>query len=370
MNILNPRSNPPKQLNPSRRRAAKPARHFSFVVPCAILLLSCAILALPATAQAGFFSELFKLFTNADVGDRKAALISETEAASNAAPILSATPNPDAGSDSKLPDLDVVQDSALVAPANPVGTLQESQDQDRIFLYIVKPGDTPSDIAKSFGVSVSTIVWANGLVNANSIRVGDQLIILPVSGVKHVVKKGDTIDTIAKKYKGDVAEILAFNGLAPSSSLAVGDELIIPDGELYIENAPSSASTGKAYAGLPNLSGYFMRPIQGGRKSQGIHGRNGVDLANTCSLPIFASADGRVLIMRDTGWNGGFGKYIVINHPNDTQTVYAHNSKNMIAQGEQVTQGQIIGLIGNTGNTLGATGCHVHFEIHGAKNPF
>ena len=362
---------PSQASDPSSNKRGQLKRgHKAALAVFGSLILLSGALAFPAEAHAGFFSELFKLFTNTDVGERRAAFISETEAASNLAPILSATPNPEANLERKVPDLDIVQESALVAPANPIGTIQENQDQDRIFLYIVKPGDTPSDIAKSFNVTVSTIVWANGLANANSIRAGDQLIILPVSGVKHVVKKGDTIDTIAKKYKGDAAEILAFNGLAAGAKLAVGDELIIPDGELNIAKAPSSASTGKAYAGLPNLSGYFLRPIQGGRRSQGIHGRNGVDLANSCSSPIFASAEGAVLIVRDTGWNGGFGKYIVINHPNGTQTVYAHNSKNMVAQGEQVTQGQIIGLIGNTGNTRGATGCHVHFEIHGARNPF
>ncbi len=326
-------------------------------------------LVVPAYAHAGFFSELFKFFTLASIDADRAGFIQEIEAASYVAPILAAIPNPNATRDQAPPDFNVVQESALMAPANPLGTIQERVDQDRIFIYTVKPGDTPSAIAKTFGVSVNTIVWANQLRNASAIQIGDQLLILPVSGVKHIVKKGDTIDSIAKKYKGDAAEILAFNGLASGAALEAGDEVIIPDGELYSEAAPSPAAS-KRYAALPNLVGYFQRPIEGGRKTQGIHGRNGVDLATSCGSPIFAAADGRVLTARGTGWNGGFGVFSVIDHPNGTQTLYAHNSRNLVSAGEEVLRGQIIGLIGNTGNTRGATGCHVHFEIHGARNPF
>ncbi|KKW22109.1 MAG: Peptidase M23 family protein [Parcubacteria group bacterium GW2011_GWB1_52_7] len=334
----------------------------------AALFLSILLVA-PAYAHAGFFSELFKFFAQASLGVDKNDLIQEIEAASYIAPILSAIPNPESAGDPKVPDLNVVQESALMAPANPLGTVQDHPDQDRIFIYIVKPGDTPSAIAKTFNVSVNTIAWANQLKSASAIQVGDQLLILPVSGVKHVVKKGDTIDSIAQKYKGDSSEILAFNGLAAGAALVAGDEIVIPDGELYSEAAPSPAAS-QRYAALPSLAGYFQRPIDGGRKSQGIHGRNGVDLATSCGSPIFAAADGRVLTARGTGWNGGFGVFLVIDHPNGTQTLYAHNSRNLVSAGGQVSRGQIIGLIGNTGNTRGATGCHVHFEVHGARNPF
>lgn len=319
-----------------------------------------------AEADAGFFSEVIKFLTNADVGSRRV-LIQETQAASNAAPVLLAVPNPNPEEKDDSPDLTTVQESALVAPANPLGTIQTSDVPDRIFVYTVKPGDTASSIAKSFKVSVNTVLWANNLKSASAIHAGDQLLILPVSGIKYVVRKGDTIDSIAKKYKAESFDILAFNGLALGAGLEIGAEIIIPEGELEVSDQPRGTSR---FAGLPLLKGYFMRPIQGGRKSQGTHGNNGVDLANTCGLPVFAAADGTVLVARETGWNGGFGKFIVLNHPNGTQTVYAHDQQLMVTQGEEVAQGQIIALIGNTGNTRGATGCHVHFEIHGARNPF
>lgn len=333
-----------------------------------LIFIAASALGVAPYAHAGFFSEILKLFSTVSSEDRRTAFIQETEAASNAAPILGSVPNPESFGD-EFPELNFVQGNSIVAPANPLGTLQDGNGPDRIFLYTVKPGDTPSAIARSFGVSINTILWANNIKSAGSIRVGDQLLILPVSGLKHVVKKGETADSIAKRYRADLGDILAFNGLPAGVLLETGLELIIPDGEL-----PATQSQGatrvQRFAGLPALAGYFLRPIQGGRKSQGIHGQNGVDLANSCGTPIAASAPGEVLIVRETGYNGGFGKFIAINHPNGTQTVYAHNQKNMVAAGEEVTRGQIIGFVGNTGNTRGSTGCHVHFEIHGAKNPF
>lgn len=318
-------------------------------------------------AHAGFFSEILKLFGSGNASDRRAAFILETEAASNAAPILEAVPNPATNEQAESPELDLIQGNSIVSSANPLGTLQDGEGLDRIFLYTVKPGDTPSAIAKSFGISINTILWANNIKSASSIRVGEELVILPVSGVKHVVKKGETVDSIAKRYKADINDIAVYNGVAPGGALEVGLELMIPDGELP-QSAPAPSTS--RVASLPQLKGYFTRPIQGGRKSQGLHGQNGVDLANSCGTPIMAAAAGEVLISRETDYNGGFGKFVVVNHPNGTQTVYAHNQKNMVTAGEDVTQGQIIALLGNTGNTRGHTGCHVHFEIHGARNPF
>jgi murein DD-endopeptidase MepM/ murein hydrolase activator NlpD len=103
------------------------------------------------------------------------------------------------------------------------------------------------------------------------------------------------------------------------------------------------------------------------RKSQGIHGYNGVDLAAPTGTQVLAAASGQVLISRFGGWNGGYGNYIVIKHSNGTQTLYAHNSANYVSVGQWVSQGDVIGLVGNTGKS---TGSHLHFEVRGAKNPF
>lgn len=236
----------------------------------------------------------------------------------------------------------------------------------QISTYIVREGDTLSAIAQMFHISANTIRWANNL-NSNTLKVGQELVILPISGVRHVVKSGDTIASIAKKYKADQGDILAYNGLTTSSTLKIGDEVIIPDGEISTSVGVSTNAAQKIASGLKEYVGYYLRPITGGRKSQGLHGHNAVDLAAPIGTPIMASADGTVILSRTGGYNGGYGTYVVISHTNGTQTVYGHMSDNYVAVGQKVSQGEMIGRIGMTGNT---TGPHVHFEIRGAKNPF
>lgn len=265
--------------------------------------------------------------------------------------------------------LAVTQDSALIALQNPAGTLPSGNQAGNIVIYTVEKGDTPSGIAKKFGITLNTLLWANDIKNSSSIGIGDELVILPISGVQYTVKKGDTLESIAKKFKGDSAEIMSFNGLAVNETLGVGTVLIIPDGEgeTPLVPSPGAPRPQTRFANLPAYQGYYMRPITGGRKTQGIHGYNGVDLASSCGEPVFASAAGSVILARSTGWNSGYGQYTVLSHSNSTQTLYAHLSKIFVSPGQNVSQGAIIGLIGSTGRS---TGCHVHFEVRGAKNPF
>jgi len=80
-----------------------------------------------------------------------------------------------------------------------------------------------------------------------------------------------------------------------------------------------------------------------------------------------AAADGEVIVSRNSGWNGGYGSYVVLRHSNGTQTLYAHLNSTAVGVGEKVSQGDIVGYMGNTGKS---TGVHLHFEVRGAKNPF
>jgi murein DD-endopeptidase MepM/ murein hydrolase activator NlpD len=220
-----------------------------------------------------------------------------------------------------------------------------------------------------FNVTVNTIVWSNS-IRGTTISPGQTLVILPVSGVRHTVKKGDTIASIAKLYKGDVNEITQYNDFSVGQVLTVGNIVIIPDGVLAapaVSPSYSSIASGARVTMYPNYDGYYVRPVQGSRKSQGLHGYNGVDLAAPRGNPIVAAADGVVIVSREGGWNGGYGNYVVISHNNATQTLYAHNQHNIVSAGDVVEQGQIIGFVGTTGRS---TGNHVHFEVRGAKNPF
>lgn len=265
-----------------------------------------------------------------------------------------------------------IENNALVSDLSPLGTdvlsAIHKPTNDQISIYVVRQGDTLSQIAEMFNVTVNTIKWGNDLAS-NTLKEGQTLVILPISGVKHTVVKGDTLESLAKKYKGDKEEILAYNNLQKEGSLVVGSVVIIPDGEVLASPSSSAGSSGIKSGGssLKEYSGYFMRPIVGGKKTQGIHGYNGIDIGAPVGTPVLASADGEVIISRSGGWNGGYGNYVVIRHSNGTQTLYAHNSRNNVAVGDSVKQGETIAFIGATGK---ATGPHLHFEIRGAKNPF
>ncbi|HBB65259.1 MAG TPA: hypothetical protein DCZ84_01310 [Candidatus Vogelbacteria bacterium] len=259
--------------------------------------------------------------------------------------------------------------NALLVNAGPLGAATDITStplSDQISLYVVRNGDTLSQIAQMFGVSVNTIVWANDLPRSAKVSKGQTLVILPVSGIQHTVLKGDTVQKIAKRYGADSEEIAQFNGIDENHPLIAGQIILVPDGE----SAPAPGRIAQKPRGTSKRevsSGYYIKPVAKAIKTQGIHGYNGVDLAAPLGTPIVAAADGQVIVSRSEGWNGGYGKYIVIKHNNGAQTLYAHNKENAVSQGDWVKQGDVIGAVGNTGRS---TGYHVHFEVRGAKNPF
>lgn len=276
-------------------------------------------------------------------------------------PSLHSDPNPARGGS----DIMVKDSLKLVAPSASDDKLFIPKT-DQISLYTVREGDTLSHIADTFEVSINTIRWANDLSRNEAISPGDQLVILPVSGIRHTVKKGDTLASLAKKYESQADEIAAFNGL-DGTTLTVGDEVIIPNGELHTEATQTTAKASVSRSSGVSTSGYFTHPAPGTRKTQGIHGRNAVDLAGPIGTPVYAAASGTVIISKSGGWNGGYGTYVVIRHENGTQTLYSHLSTNTTSVGQWVTKGSRIGSVGNSGKS---TGPHLHFEVRGGSNPF
>lgn len=288
-----------------------------------------------------------------------------------ALPLLRAATHRDPSNAKGGGDIAVVGGVALMSEQGPEGTIADVEDHKTggITLYTVRSGETLSEIAAAFDISINTIVWANDL-KSRTVRPGQELLILPISGVTHTVKRGDTLASLAKKYGGDLEEIAVFNDLDADASLAVGQKVVIPGGELPKTAAPSSSSTGAsriATVSGPQIIGYFAHPVPGGIRTQGIHGYNGVDIGARTGTGVRASAAGSVIVARASGWNGGYGSYIVIKHENGTQTLYAHLSRVDVAPGQTVSQGETIGAVGNTGRS---TGSHLHFEVRGAKNPF
>jgi murein DD-endopeptidase MepM/ murein hydrolase activator NlpD len=341
-------------------------------------------ISIPMHANAGIFSQIADFFS----GDAKADTIDNGQN-SQTAPVLEAklSTNPkDTVTDSPLK---MNEDDVLMPEVGALGTALDVEDypeEDEINVYITKKGDTLSKIAQMYKVSVNTIVWANdGLDPKKALKEGTSLLIMPISGVSHTVAKGDTLNKIAKKYAADADEIARFNGVT-DETLAVGDIIVVPNGELAIPKKATSTSIAKkatnvinnlkVYAGNgkgtsryiagydgPSQGGYYRKPVYC-VTTQGLHGKNGIDLGCKVGTPVAAAASGTVIAARG-GWNGGYGNMIIISHPNGTQTLYGHLSRINVTTGQDVGDGEIIGATGNSGQS---TGPHLHFEVRGARN--
>jgi len=354
----------------------------------------------PAVVHAGFFSSLMagisggvsQLSANQAMADDVSASTSSSASTPSDGSnddqdsVLVAAVNSNVSSSDNC-SVPVTNDDTISSDLDPCSVATTTNTE--ISTYVVRPGDTLSQIAGLFGVSVNTIVWMNDLDRTASLQTGETLVILPVSGIQYTIKKGDTVQSIATHYGVNQQDILQYNNIASSTTLLnIGDTIIIPDATLEGSQSVSSGSgkvsgtkggSARSHWGAPGTEpahntngpyypGYYALPLAHGTETQGLHGYNAVDLAAPKGTPILAAADGIVIIsIRNNGWNGGYGNYVVINHPNGTQTLYAHMSKVLATNGESVTQGEEIGLVGATGE---ATGPHVHFEVRGARNPF
>lgn len=128
-----------------------------------------------------------------------------------------------------------------------------------ISTYKIKDGDTVESISAKFNITTDTIKWANNLSDENQIKPGNDLWILPVSGVMYTFQEGDDLAAVASKYQSNPGLIDSFNqleGKAPTN----GMKLVIPDGVMPAPAAVAAAApVAKAATGGPTSSGYrFM----------------------------------------------------------------------------------------------------------------
>lgn len=236
--------------------------------------------------------------------------------------------------------------------------------------YTVKKGDSVSKIAGSFGVSVQTITYENKLGDGDYLKPGQVLNILPTTGIKHVVKNGETIESIAKTYKVDTEAILEFNAIEVPEDIGIGEELIIPDAKIQIPEARKSqiATYNRVDIKRVAVPGDFVGSVTGLIWPLATHNitqyfssrHKALDISNGQRPQFWAAGAG---IVELSGWDGGYGRSVVLNHGNGVKTRYGHASELYVTAGDRVEQGQVIGRVGNTGRSYGITGNHLHFEV-------
>jgi len=264
--------------------------------------------------------------------------------------------------------------SALAAPA-----IQDSAasvaPRTEVESYVVQEGDTLGGISEQYGLSLSSLLWANQLTFRSTIRPGLELKIPPVDGVVYTVKKGDTISKIAQNYSADADQIIAFNNLASADDLVVGEDLMVPGGEppappAPVRTAPLSTiwtgptptkTTGggdETTKGSSTGAGTWIWPTDWRVITQYYGWKHtGIDVDGDYTTQSYAAADGVVIY---SGWRNGYGNTVEVDHGNGLVTRYAHHSKNYVSVGDVVTTGQALAQTGTTGRS---TGTHLHFEV-------
>lgn len=223
---------------------------------------------------------------------------------------------------------------------------------EKIKTHVVENGDNLTMIAAQYNLDVDTLMGSNENLS-EVIQPGDRLTILPKKGVLYTVTGGDTLWRIAKLFGVEVKHILEENN-KQGIVLQVGEKLFIPGGKPL---QATMVSLPVSRAGEAR----FIKPANGevtspfGRRWGRVHA--GVDIANDEGTPIKAALNGKVTY---SGWMSGYGNTVIIEHRQSYSTLYGHMKRIHINNGAYVNRGDIIGEMGNTGNS---TGPHVHFEI-------
>lgn len=232
--------------------------------------------------------------------------------------------------------------------------------------HTVQRGDALVRIAKEFGIQPETLLWANFNVlndDPHGLKPGQELQIPPTDGLLYQWKEGDTIEKIAAQYRAKTEDIVNW----PGNNLDLSDPrpqpgqwVMIPGG--WRETKTPTVDAGGAPSGSCNVAFSGFGWPAGETYLSGndyFPGHYAIDIAAVEGAPIYAAASG-VVTKAASGWNSGYGNYIVIDHCNGYTTLYAHLSVINVSVGTVVGRGAVIGAAGNTGNSFGA---HLHFEV-------
>ncbi|OWZ83497.1 LysM peptidoglycan-binding domain-containing M23 family metallopeptidase [Natranaerobius trueperi] len=249
--------------------------------------------------------------------------------------------------------------------------------------YEVNEGESLWSIASNEGKTVSELRKANPQLDEKTLRPGEKI----------RLQKSDSYVNVEATEKRQVKESISYDTeYRTDSSMWSGETRVVEPGKAGVrvvtyrvvkENGEEKtrevlnkevieepknrvvARGTSARPGAMSNDGRFLFPIDPsegkitsryGKRGRGFH--QGLDYGASQGTPVRAAADGKVT---HSGYRGGYGNLVIISHSNGYETYYAHNSSNHVSTGEYVNQGDVVALVGSTGNS---TGPHLHFEIH------
>lgn len=224
--------------------------------------------------------------------------------------------------------------------------LSESSGAIRLRNYFVQPGETLEEIAVRFRTTPEIIAKHSKIHPEETLAVGQQLIVPEKQGILYKFKKGDTLAKVASLYKVSIEDVVRDNNLENADFFSIGQKIFLPG------------------AVLPDPPPIWYKPVDSGIITSGYGWRTfprfqfheAWDLKANYE-PVKAARSGRVIY---SGWMGGYGNVIIIEHTPELKTLYAHNSKLYVREGEYVQGGKVIARSGCTGYCFGA---HLHFEV-------
>jgi murein DD-endopeptidase MepM/ murein hydrolase activator NlpD len=287
---------------------------------------------------------------------------------------------------SRQADADVIRRSFVLGVE--AGRRSAAERPRQLNTYVVVPGDTLFGIALKFGLRPETILWSNyGTLkdNPDLLSIGQKLTIPPENGLIVEVERGDTIEGLARRFGVSPERIVGepINSLRDMNQpLQIGQRIFVPGGEreIVIWQVPKPVEVRRTARGVrvyrvgkcgevaipPLGTGNFVWPANrrylSGYNFSRVH--PGIDIAGRLGEPIYASDAGTVIYagysLNAAGRPVGYGQYVVLDHGNGYQTLYAHASQLFVSCGQQVSRGQVIAAVGSVGRS---TGPHLHYEI-------
>jgi len=253
-----------------------------------------------------------------------------------------------------------IRDSLFVIRSN----RNESElPQLKFYRYTVGKDENFWTILSKSNLDMDTLISVNDLSSPSEIKAGSRIFIPNMRGTLFSGSDNEKLKNFLKNHSVNIKYVKAVNGINEEEGLNSRCVLFIPCTKISQMERSLFLGTG------------FVNPIKQGRRTSGFGNRKdpfdeqryqfhkGIDIACPIGTEVFAARSGRVTF---SGYNGGYGVTVIIEHELGYQSIYGHLSKPLVKVGQRVKAGSLIALSGNTGRT---TGPHLHFEVRKNRKP-